>query len=186
MYLTCSLAWLSKGGYLPNVGLRLHLSSVQKIPFSCYRLPPLHCPLPCTLLQCIFLSLWTVLWHFGSSQILVCPVNRLGDFAAPFCFCLHKWIFPGFPLGHVSGWHGLFFPFSLHRDGVWLACKTGKVGGCSLVPAGLEARPPLSLTVHFLLSHYLGWDRAALVWKFLFLRSLGLGLPQSGDKAMTL
>lgn len=62
MYLTCSLAWLSKGGCLPNVGLRLHLSAVQKIPFSCYRIPPLHCPLPCTLFcKCIFLSLWIVL-----------------------------------------------------------------------------------------------------------------------------
>lgn len=54
------------------------------------------------------------------------------------------------------------------------------------MPAGLKARPPLSLTVHLLLSHCLGRKLAASVWKFLLLSSLGLGLPQSGDKAMTL
>lgn len=126
----------------------------------------------------------------GLSQISACPVDRLGDFAAPYCFCLHKWLFPDFPLGHVSGWHGLFFLFSfpvfLGRDGVWLSCRTGKVGGSSLGPVGLEARLPLSSTVPFFLSHCLGWGVAASVWKCLFLRSLGLGLPQSGDEAMTI
>lgn len=42
-----------------------------------------------------------------------------------------------------------FFLVSLNRDGVWLSCGTGKVGGCSLVPAGLEARPPSFLDCSF-------------------------------------
>lgn len=187
MYLTCSLAWLCRGWLSPQGGAQSPPSSVQIISFSCCRHP--FCTALHSFLQVHLPFLWTVLWHFGLSQISVCPVDRLGNFAAPFCFCLHKWIFPDFPLGHVSGWHGLFFkffPVFLGRDGVWLCCRTGKVGGSSLGPVGLEARLPHVLTVHFFLSHCLGWGVAASVWKFLFLRSLGLGLPQSGDEAMTL
>lgn len=56
-------------------------------------------------------------------------------------------------MGFVFVFVCLFVFVSLDRDGVWLSYRTGKVGGSILVPPGLEARPPLSLTVHFLLSH---------------------------------
>lgn len=169
-YLTCFLAWLGKGWGSGSIFplCRKYLFLLQAPSSALHSFLQMHLPFP---FDCLL-----TLWQF-SSQIPVCPVNRLGNFAAPYCFCLHKWIFPGFPLGHVSGWHGFFFGFgffffvSLDRDGVWLSCRTRKVGGCSLVPAGLEVRPPLSLTVYFLLSHCLGWELPASVWKLLFLRS---------------
>lgn len=83
--------------------------------------------------------------------------GQAGNFAAPLCFCLHKGIFPGFPLGHVSGWHGFLFfgvfcfVFCL-EIGVWLSCRTGNEGGSC---ADLEARSPLSLTVLFFFFFFL-------------------------------
>lgn len=146
---TCSLAWLGKGWLSLQVG-------AQALSFRCadntfFLLQASSSALSCTLsCKCIFPSpgLDCSLTS-DSSHILVCPVGRLGNFAAPYCFCLHKWNFSWFPLGHVSGWHGfcLFFFFSPWDK--MFGCLAGleKVGASSLLLVGLETSPPLSLTV---------------------------------------
>lgn len=142
------------------MGLGLHPSSVQIISFSGCRLPLLHCPALFSC-KCIYPSsglssdtlvhprfqrvLW-IDWGFCCSLLLL--FTQMNFFWFPIRAC--EWV----------AWAFFFFlsfsPISLDRDGVWLSCRTGKVGGSSSVPAGLEARLPLSLTVHFFLSHCLG------------------------------
>lgn len=184
MYLTHSLAFLGKGWLCPQVGAQapfflcadntFFLLQAPSSALSCT--PSCKCIFPFPGLNCSLTS--------DSSQILVCPVGRLGNFAAPGCFCLHKWIFSWFPLGHVSGWHGfcLFFLFS-PWDMVF-GCLAGleKERASSLVLVGLETSPPLSLTVppYYLLGSF------NFSVEILFLRHMGLSLPHSGYEAMIL
>lgn len=171
-------SWLFWPGY---VGVVVPQGRDQPQSFRCadntfFLLQPPSAALSCTLsCKCVFpfsgLDCPLILWL---TEILACLLDRLENFAAPFCFCLHKWIFFCFPLRHVSGWHRLFFSPS-QDTGVQLSCRTGKEVGSSFVLADLKARAPLPLTVLFLLLHYcLGWG----VWTWVY-RSLSKELELS-------
>lgn len=90
-------------------------------------------------------------------EILACPLDRLENFAAPYCFCLHKWIFL-FPT-RACEWVAWTFLFSPSLEILGFSSLAGlEEVGSSFVLADLEARRPLSLTVHsFFLQYCLGW-----------------------------
>lgn len=68
-----------------------------------------------------------------------------------------------------------FFPVFLGRDGIWLSCRTGKVGGSSLGPVGLEARLPLSSTVPFFPVPLLGMRSCSFSVEIPLFEEPGLG-----------
>lgn len=112
--------------------------------------------------------------------------GQAGEFCCSLLLLFTQMNFSCFPLGHVSGWHRLFFSFpSLEILGFSCLAGLEKKWVLALSLLTLKQGVPSFLDCpSFLPALLLGMGNLNFGVQSPLLRSLSLGLPYSGDEAM--